>query len=104
MGWGQGPYSLVKMLPARSMRSSAMPQPRTTQVRRVFGHQHRQAGFLGQQAVQVAQECATAGQHHAARSAMSAPSSAASAPARSRTATDLVERFGQGFQHFVGRW
>jgi rod shape-determining protein MreB len=25
-------YSLVKMLPRRSMRSSAMPQPRTTQV------------------------------------------------------------------------
>ncbi len=56
------------------MRSSAMPQPRTTQVSGVLGHQDRY-GLLGQQAIQVAQHTAPPPVSIMPRSAMSAPSS-----------------------------
>ncbi len=95
-------YSLVKIEPRRSMRSSAMPQPRTTQVKRVFGHQHRQAGFLGQQAVQVAQQGAAAGEHHAAFGDVGAQFGRGLLQRVLDRRYDVVQRIGQRFQDFVG--
>jgi hypothetical protein len=70
---------------------------------RVFGHQHRQAGFLGQQAVQVAQQRAAAGQHHAALGDVGAQFRRGLFQRVLHGGDDLVERVGQGFQDLVGR-
>ncbi len=96
-------YSEVKMLPRRSMRSSAMPQPRTTQVSGSSATVHRQAGFFGQQAVEVAQQRAAAGQHHAALGDVGAQLGRGLLQRVLDGRDDLVERLGQGFQDLVGR-
>ena len=48
------------------MRSSAMPQPRTTQVSGSSATSTGRPVSSGEQAVEVAQQRAAAGQHHAA--------------------------------------
>ena len=59
-----GTYSLAKMLPSLSIFSSAMPEPRTTQVSGIFGHHHWQARLFHQQAVEITQQGTAAGTHH----------------------------------------
>ena len=68
---------------------------------RVFGHQHRQAGFFGQQTVQVAQQRAAAGQHHAAVGNVGAQFGRRLLQRVLDGADDVVERVGQGFEDLV---
>jgi hypothetical protein len=68
---------------------------------RVFGHQHGQAGFFGQQAVQVAQQGAAAGQHHAAVGNVGAQFGGSLLQRVLDGGDDVVQRVGQGFQDFV---
>ena len=83
------------------MRSSAMPQPRTTQVSGSSADQHRQAGFLGEQAVEVAQQGAAAGQHHAALGDVGAELGRRLLERVLDRRDDLVERVGQRLEDLV---
>ncbi len=69
---------------------------------RVFGHQHRQAGFFGQQAVEVAQQRTAAGEHHAALGDVGAEFRRGLFERVFHRRDDLVERIGQRFENFVG--
>src|SRR3990167_6400781 len=68
---------------------------------RVFSHQYGQAGFLGQQAVEIAQQSAAAGQHHAALGDVGAEFRRRLLQRILDGRDDLVERLGQSLQHFV---
>ncbi len=81
-----------------STSSSARPPPRATQV--IVGNLHVQAGFLGDQAVQVAQGAAT-GQHDAALGDVGAQFRR-SAQRQLHRADDARQRFVQGLEHLVG--
>ena len=94
--------SLVKMLPWRSMVSSAMPQPRTTQVR---GSSATSTGRPVSSASRRSRSRSSAatGQHHAALGDVGAQLGRSLLQRVLHGRDDLVERIGQRFQHFVGR-
>ncbi len=75
-----------------------MPQPRTTQVSGSSADQHRQAGLLGEQAVEVAQQRAAAGQHHAALGDVGAELGRRLLERVLDARDDLVERVGERLQ------
>jgi hypothetical protein len=68
---------------------------------RVFGHQHRQAGFFGQQTVQVTQQGATAGEHHAAVGNVGTQFGWRLFQCVFNSRDDVVDGVGQRFQNFI---
>ena len=68
---------------------------------RLLGDQHRQAGLLGQQAIEVAQQRAAAGQHHAALGDVGAELGRGLLERDLDRRDDLVERIGQRLEHLV---
>src|SRR5450830_1417375 len=68
---------------------------------RVFGDQHRQAGFFHQQTVQVAQQRATTGQHHAFFGDVGAQFRRRLFQRIFHGRDDVVQRVGQRFEDLV---
>src|SRR3990167_3898252 len=69
---------------------------------RVFGNDHRQAGFLGQQLVEVTQQGATTGQHQATLGDVGGQLRRRLLQGAFHRLNDGRQGFLQRFQHFVG--
>ena len=89
------------MLPSRSIRSSAMPQPRTTQVSGSSATSTGRPVSSASKAVEVAQQRAASGEHHAALGDVGAELGRGLLERVLDAGDDLVQRVGQRFEDLV---
>src|ERR1041385_7654131 len=68
---------------------------------RVIGNDHRQAGLLHQEPIEVAQQRAAAGEHHALLGDVGAELGRRLLEGGLHRRDDLVERLGERFENFV---